>query len=42
MDHNRCLQFHVPETGGARISGTAAMFPKRATTPTTTPVEEAA
>ena len=42
MDHHHCFQFFIPETGGMRISGTAAMFPKRATTPTTTPVEEAA
>ena len=42
MDHHRCFQFHVPETGGMQISGTAATFPKHTTTPKTTPVEEAA
>ena len=41
-DHYRACLFHIPFTGGNRVSGQAVFYPAHCNTPQTTPMDDAA
>jgi hypothetical protein len=41
LEHYRCYQFHIPETRGQRITGTATFFPHHCQMPALNPAEAA-